>query len=254
MPPSLLPDREQQICARLRQVRQDHRFKQAEFADILGVPVFRLKSYEYARAPVKYGLAKRLTETMGVDPDWLATGTGEKYSRVTIAREIDFWIPPRMLFSFVYDRLLSDILQSERSISSAIGNRRRKARSDDEPPFASGADQAAVLHDLSNVISAALRVYCRSLTAEEIVSTIRRIERIIGPINKKGWTTIREALHTKEKRISKHDLAQTRAVVFKRLGLSDEDYRSLNVSEADEDYHDQMVVRGDGKPKGRGGP
>jgi transcriptional regulator with XRE-family HTH domain len=242
LPPSLLPDREQQICARLRRVRQDHRFKQAEFADILGVPVFRLKSYEYARAPIKYGLAKQLTETMGVDPDWLATGTGEVYSRVTITKAIDFWIPSRLLFSTVYDRLLKDILEAERSISSTTGNRRRQARSTDDLPFPSGADQLATLQALSGVISESLHRYFKGRSQVEILNAIRQIERVVGPISKSGWATIKEALHTKKKRIEKHDLRNARDFVFKKLGLSDEAYRSLNVSEELQRREDQMVA------------
>ncbi len=242
MPPSLLPDREQEICARFRRVRQDHRFKQEEFADILAISIARLKSYEYARAPIKYGLAKRLIDDLGTDPDWLATGTGEQRSRVSIAPEYDFWIPPKMSYSFVYDRLLKGLLEEERNISTERGNRRRRAGSQDEEPFPSGSDQSAMMQVLANAISGTFSEYCAGLSEENTLRVIRRIAEIIGPINKTRWATIKEALKTKSKRIEKHELIAMRDLVFQKLDLSQDGYRALNISEGAESHEDLIAL------------
>lgn len=242
LPPSILPDREQQICARFREVRQDHRFKQAQFAEILSISVGRLKSYEYARAPIKYGLAKRLIEEISVDPDWLATGEGEKYSRVSIAVEYDFWIPAKLLYSFVHERLLRDILTEERAISTEIGHRRRAAGSQEEgPPLPSGADQTTVLKSLADVICRTFEDYCGGLNELNTLAVIKRIEKIIGPIDPTGWDTITEGLRSKANRKEEHTVMEIKSVVFEKLNLSMDSYRDLNVSEAFEQHEDQLL-------------
>ncbi|MCC6820607.1 MAG: helix-turn-helix transcriptional regulator [Verrucomicrobia subdivision 3 bacterium] len=101
-----MPEREQQICARLRVFRESTKLSRATFAREIGVDQFRLASYELGRAPLRYGLADLLCAKFNVNQRWLATGLGEQ------RHYYDIYCPPsseeNQLFSLVFDRFLDN--------------------------------------------------------------------------------------------------------------------------------------------------
>jgi len=112
---SQLPDREREICLRLAQVRRHHGLHQKAFAERLEVPLERLRSYEYAKAPIRYGLAERLCREFEISQRWLATGKGNEYRYFPIHENTAQFIPPKLLFSLVYDRLLEAFVSEKES-------------------------------------------------------------------------------------------------------------------------------------------
>ena len=107
---SRLPTVEEEICLRLREVRRQLRWKQRDFAEELGITRDRLASYEYARAPLRYSLAKRMGEVFDVNQRWLATGKPPKKGYISVSEAIEAALPKGALFSFAYKNLLADWL------------------------------------------------------------------------------------------------------------------------------------------------
>lgn len=71
---SKLPANEEAICLRVREVRLAAGISQTTHAGMLGITRERLASYEYARAPVRWGLGNRLCEIHLLSQRWLAAG------------------------------------------------------------------------------------------------------------------------------------------------------------------------------------
>lgn len=89
--------------------------KLAPFADRLRIPLGRLKSYELARAPIRYALAAKVGAEFDVNQEWLATGKGSRNPYFYVEARMDKLIPGKALFSEIYDKLLRG------EIISAIG-------------------------------------------------------------------------------------------------------------------------------------
>jgi hypothetical protein len=73
---SMLSDHEKEICGRLRQFREILQITRERFALSVGITGARLQSYELARAPVRYGIFKAITNRFPLNPIWLGTGLG----------------------------------------------------------------------------------------------------------------------------------------------------------------------------------
>lgn len=106
---STLPDREVLICKRLRQLRLDLKWGMPDFAEAVGIPRDRLASYEYARAPVRYTLARAVCERFNVNASWLATGVGSRFPYTHLPELAKLQLGEKTLFSEVYDSLLADV-------------------------------------------------------------------------------------------------------------------------------------------------
>jgi transcriptional regulator with XRE-family HTH domain len=117
---SRLPETEEAICLRLREVRQNLKWKQRDFAGELGITRERLASYEYARAPVRYSLAKKLGETFDVNQRWLATGKLPKEGYLSVAEPAEAALPAEALFSFAYQNLLSEWVEEAHKAAAEI--------------------------------------------------------------------------------------------------------------------------------------
>jgi transcriptional regulator with XRE-family HTH domain len=228
MPPSLLPDREQQICARFRKVRQDHRFKQEEFADMLTISVARLKSYEYARAPIKYHLAKWICENMDVNQRWLATGELPATGAFEISPAFAMFIPDRLNFSFVYDRLLRGLLGEELKAVDTHLSGKTHVRPRDCIQLPVPADWRGMMMVISNIIQRAFLDFCEEGSVDRVRATVERIEKIIGPFGKKEWSQIDHGLKIRKYRKKTSDIADVQKEVLSKLGLTMEKYRKLN--------------------------
>jgi transcriptional regulator with XRE-family HTH domain len=101
-----VPERERQICQRLRLVRKEKRLSQVAFADMLGIDSSLLASYEHARVPIRYEFADRLCCIFRVCQRWLAGGVEPRRVYVPIPEDVHQKLPARGLFSEVYDDFL----------------------------------------------------------------------------------------------------------------------------------------------------
>jgi len=66
--------RQRGICARFKECREKLGWSQPDFAAALGITLDQLASIEYARTPLRYGIAWKMRLISGLSLDWLATG------------------------------------------------------------------------------------------------------------------------------------------------------------------------------------
>lgn len=228
MPPSLLPDREQQICSRLRQVRLDFRFKQGLFAEVLGVSIDRLKSFEYARAPIRYGVAKRLCAELSVNQRWLATGQEPQRPSMDIPPGYELFIPNRLLFSHVYDRLLAELFENEILLAEAYGPMGNNAV-DSALILPSGADWATCIRVMAEAIQQTFIENMGEVDTPELKSKLAKIEKLIGPFDDSFRRAIKHSLDTRGGRDNRLNIGEIQTEVLGKLGLTMSQYRSLNL-------------------------
>jgi transcriptional regulator with XRE-family HTH domain len=111
----MLPEREKQICGRLRLFREILQIPRTKFALSIGISGERLASYESGRARLRYATFAAIHGRYAMNPIWLSAGQEapiiEKFSDADFAARIK----PRALFSEVFDRFLSQHLLSARS-------------------------------------------------------------------------------------------------------------------------------------------
>ena len=87
-----------------------------DLARQLGFDSSKLVSYEHGRVPFPYGVAAKIASAADLCQRWVATGNWPRKPYLEISEELEQVIPPKMLFSSVYDRLLDaeilDVLKS----------------------------------------------------------------------------------------------------------------------------------------------
>jgi transcriptional regulator with XRE-family HTH domain len=108
-----LNDREAAICRRFREARLRIKWKMPDFARELEIPRDRLASYEYARSPIRYQLAKRMCDRFNINQRWLATGRLPSRHYVDVHDYTESQIPDKMLFSEAFDAFLSKPLDNQ---------------------------------------------------------------------------------------------------------------------------------------------
>lgn len=108
-----LPQREIDICERVREVRIFLKWDQPAFAKELDVSRERLASYEYARAPVRYWLARKLCMCFGINQRWLALGKLPMRPYIDLDQSLDGGIHPRMLFSAAFDDVIGQPVERQ---------------------------------------------------------------------------------------------------------------------------------------------
>lgn len=108
-----LDDREVAICRRFREARLRAKWRMPDFARALEIPRDRLASYEYARSPIRYALAKRMCDRFNINQRWLATGRLPSRHYVDIHAFVESQIPDKMLFSEAYEAFLSGPIDNE---------------------------------------------------------------------------------------------------------------------------------------------
>jgi transcriptional regulator with XRE-family HTH domain len=119
---SFLPQREIEICQRLREIRQRRRLEQPEFAEALGITRSRLSSYEYAKAPIKYELGKQSCYRFNVNQRWFATGAPPAAPYFDISPNLEFRIKTKDLFSTAFDSVLRPYIEErERELKQFCG-------------------------------------------------------------------------------------------------------------------------------------
>ncbi len=99
-------NREVQIGRRLRAFRESLRIPRTSLALSVNIGGERLASYEAGRVPVRYGVFKSIAEQYRLNPAWLARNEGDPL----LKEPFDFSnlppVPPKAVFSHVYDDLL----------------------------------------------------------------------------------------------------------------------------------------------------
>ncbi len=103
-----MPEREREICARLRVFRESTKLTRAAFAKELGMDPIRFASYELGRAPLRYGLADLLCSKFNVNQRWLALGVQPMQPAFDVVPESPGSVNPNSLFSEVFDGFLND--------------------------------------------------------------------------------------------------------------------------------------------------
>ncbi|HLX70763.1 MAG TPA: helix-turn-helix transcriptional regulator, partial [Verrucomicrobiae bacterium] len=121
---SFLPQCEIDICHRFRQVRIEQGLDQRELAERLEISRSRIASYEYAKAPLRYGIANKFCTLFHVNQRWLATGELPPLPYFPIAEALATKIDDRALFSGVFHNLLDvHLAESEAELREKIGDR-----------------------------------------------------------------------------------------------------------------------------------
>ncbi|MFZ4777048.1 MAG: helix-turn-helix domain-containing protein [Terrimicrobiaceae bacterium] len=105
-----ISDKEAAICERMRSRRVDLGIPQKELAKRMGVSLDTLRSYEYARAPVRYGFANRFCDELDVNQRWLFSGSLPMRPYFSVSPIWAQFIPAEMHFSKVAEGLLAFLI------------------------------------------------------------------------------------------------------------------------------------------------
>ena len=126
---SPLPEREKLIVHRLKVWREQRRFRRLDFALELEIRPSSYANYEYARAPLTYGMAAKILHVFSINARWLATGEGPDSVRVPIPRPEKLGVSPRALFSAVYDQhLAEEVTQKTQAVIDSLESESSRSR------------------------------------------------------------------------------------------------------------------------------
>jgi transcriptional regulator with XRE-family HTH domain len=105
----MVNEREKLIGARLRAFREALQIPRSRFAVTIGFGSERLASYESGNAPLLYNVFRVVAQNFELNPHWLA-GQGGSHKIKDIIDDAAFigQIPPRALFSEIYDMHIAD--------------------------------------------------------------------------------------------------------------------------------------------------
>jgi transcriptional regulator with XRE-family HTH domain len=112
-PSAHLPEREVEICNRLREFRESLKWSMPDFARELGITRDRLASYEYGRAPLRFDIAARVCTRFHANPAFLANNWLPQRMALSTSLINQPDVPPQMLFSEAYDRFLKRCVEPE---------------------------------------------------------------------------------------------------------------------------------------------
>jgi len=197
---SFLPQREIEICQRLRDVRIAVRLQQAEFAKKLGISRVKLASHEYAKAPIRYELGKQFCYRFNVNQRWFATGKLPKSPYFDISPNLEFQITPRALFSGAFDKVLADQIENRGAeLARLVGKDALLAGEFEEVVMDN-------LHLVGEFPSRAMAFYVTKLI-------LTKLNWLPGPLQ----VEYGNALLAAEKRFHKKHWKQIKALVAERL-------------------------------------
>lgn len=72
-----MTDRERAICSRIKDVREQVKWSQSDFARELRISRAKLVSIEYGHTPLRYDLAYKICRNFNIQAKWLVTGAGD---------------------------------------------------------------------------------------------------------------------------------------------------------------------------------
>lgn len=93
---------EREICNRVRFIRAEIKWSQADLAKALGISRDVFAAIEYARSPLRFGVGIRLAALTGFSPNWIASGTKPQKEPFNINENSLSNIPKNFLFSFAW--------------------------------------------------------------------------------------------------------------------------------------------------------
>jgi transcriptional regulator with XRE-family HTH domain len=102
-----IPQREIEICGRLRLARKATNLSQVAFARLLEIDSSRLASYELARVPVKWELAFKLCKSINLSQRWLALGVLPMHPTYEVGLPYSPSTKANSLFSSIFDDFLN---------------------------------------------------------------------------------------------------------------------------------------------------
>lgn len=109
-----LPQREREICDRLRAFREVLKISRAAFAVTIGIGTERLASYESGRAPLRYEVFRLIHQHFRLNPSWLVSGhTAPQVDTLIDDSTFLSHVRRKALFSEVYDEHLKSLLEDK---------------------------------------------------------------------------------------------------------------------------------------------
>lgn len=84
---------------------------QPDFSKKLGLTLDQLATIEYGRAPLRYSLGDWICQSFDINQRWLVEGKFPQYYHIHFDERIVGSIPPNKLFSEVYKRRLSKLVE-----------------------------------------------------------------------------------------------------------------------------------------------
>jgi transcriptional regulator with XRE-family HTH domain len=102
-----LPQREQEVCSRIVQLREDRRVTRAQAARAIGVSRFTLANIERRQSPLRFSTGYNLCLSYNVSLRWLATGDLPKTPFTRILPVLLEKAGAGALFSNAYDQYLA---------------------------------------------------------------------------------------------------------------------------------------------------
>jgi len=118
VPKASLPDREKQICRRVRAARDIKKKTQQECAELTGIERSTLANYEAEITPLSYDQAKRICYRLNINQWWLATGESPFVPYFDISPNLEFSIKQNALFSEAFYNVLK--IELRRQIDTLI--------------------------------------------------------------------------------------------------------------------------------------
>jgi len=110
VPKKTIPCREQEVCVRLKEIREALSKSQEEFGEQIGITRQRLASYEELRAPLRADLALRLCRQFIISEEWLATGKGwSRQCLDLISEPVAYQVPVDAPFGTTWDKFLAPV-------------------------------------------------------------------------------------------------------------------------------------------------
>lgn len=140
-----VPNREKEICRRIRLIRQASGLTQTAAARELEIDRALLASYELGRVPVRYHFADRFCAHFWVSQRWLAEEKEPKQWYVFVDKSLREKINPNAHFSHVYDSVLRPLLDKALAAVSEFTGGQFDAKSLNEYGEAVGASQIGEL-------------------------------------------------------------------------------------------------------------
>lgn len=108
------PQRERDICNRVRLLREQLKLSRVQFGGIVGIDSALLANYEQCKARLNYDAARRIIKTFGVHPKWLASGEPPQISPGHLVPHPEILgVGVRAAFSEVFDEKFKGSLTLE---------------------------------------------------------------------------------------------------------------------------------------------
>lgn len=253
---AIIPDREAEICKRLREARLNLGLQQKDAARHLEIPIDTFRTYEYARVALRFQVAWRFATSFRINLMWLATGADEFAGHHQVSSDLARFIPSSVLLSTVFDSVIKFFPQTKFMSSNPSGGMSEKSA-----PI--GINEERIERNLRDSKIAYFQSIFRVLPAELATEFANLLDAAIGEFIALHGLQMSELLskgegHNIASNVSA-GLAANAAIVGDALGLDSEALivanRSFPVRFLDSDYEpprsslESAIVRQCAKPQ-----